>query len=122
MKVYEQQHHKAYDDAKVPIKDRIVSLSKPYIRPIIRGKEIKAVEFGAKVNKLQVDGISFIERFSYDAFNEGITNLILYFNSRVQTNYDISTRGTLNLRLSFCSSAIPFYSTNILKFQIRNLI
>jgi IS5 family transposase len=71
IKVYEQQHHKAYGDPKVPIKDRIVSLSKPYIRPIVRGKEIKAVEFGAKVNKLQVDGISFIERFSYDAFNEG---------------------------------------------------
>jgi transposase, IS5 family len=71
LKVYEQQHHKAYGDPKVPIKDRIVSLSKPYIRPIVRGKEIKAVEFGAKVNKLQVDGISFIERFSYDAFNEG---------------------------------------------------
>ena len=53
------------------IKDRIVSLNKPYIRPIVRGKETKAVEFGAKVNKLQVDGISFIEHFSYDAFNEG---------------------------------------------------
>jgi len=71
LKVYEQQHHKAYGDPKVPIKDRIVSLSKPYIRPIVRGKEIKPVEFGAKMNKLQVDGISFIERFSYDAFNEG---------------------------------------------------
>ena len=34
-------------------------------------KETKAVEFGAKVNKLHVDGISFIEYFSYDAFNEG---------------------------------------------------
>lgn len=69
-KVYEQQHSKVYGEVK-QIKDRIVSLSKPYIRPIIRGKETKAVEFGAKVNKLQIDGISFIEHFSYDAFNEG---------------------------------------------------
>jgi IS5 family transposase len=69
-KVYEQQHSKVYGKVK-QIKDRIVSLSKPYIRPIVRGKETKAVEFGAKVNKLQVDGISFIEHFSYDAFNEG---------------------------------------------------
>ena len=68
-KVYEQQHSKVYGKVK-QIKDRIVSLSKPYIRPIVRGKETKAVEFGAKVNKLQVDGISFIEHFSYDAFNE----------------------------------------------------
>jgi transposase, IS5 family len=69
-KVYGQQHDKVYGHAE-QIKDRIVSLSKPYIRPIVRGKETKAVEFGAKVNKLQVDGISFIEHFSYDAFNEG---------------------------------------------------
>jgi transposase, IS5 family len=69
-KVYGQQHDKAYGNGE-PIKDRILSLSKPYIRPIIRGKENKTTEFGAKVNKLQIDGISFIEHFSYDAFNEG---------------------------------------------------
>jgi len=68
-RVYEQQHDKVYGKVE-QIKDRIVSLSKPYIRPIVRGKETKTVEFGAKVNKLQVDGISFIEYFSYDAFNE----------------------------------------------------
>ncbi len=50
---------------------RIVSLHKPYVRPIIRGKEVKPVEFGAKVNMLVVDGISFIEHLSYDNFNEG---------------------------------------------------
>lgn len=70
LKVYAQQHEKVYGKVD-KIKDRIVSLNKPYIRPIVRGKEAKAVEFGAKVNKLQVDGISFIEHFSYDAFNEG---------------------------------------------------
>jgi len=69
--IYKQQHQKAYGNPNDPIKDRIVSLSKPYIRPIVRGKEVKPVEFGAKVNKLQVDGISFIEHISFDAFNEG---------------------------------------------------
>lgn len=54
------------------IEDRIVSLHKPYIRPIVRGKEVKAVEFGPKAHLLQVDGINFIEHLSYDAFNEGI--------------------------------------------------
>lgn len=47
-----------------------MNLSKPYVRPIVRGKEVKSVEFGAKVNKLQIDGISFIEHLSFDAFNE----------------------------------------------------
>lgn len=69
IKVYQQQHGKLYGTAK-EIKDRVVSLSKPYIRPIVRGKETKSVEFGAKANILQVDGINFIEHFSYDAFNE----------------------------------------------------
>jgi len=67
--VYEQQHSKLYGHVE-QIKDRIVSLSKPYIRPIVRGKETKTVEFGAKVNILQIDGINFIEHLSYDAFNE----------------------------------------------------
>lgn len=52
------------------ISDRILSLNKPYVRPIVRGKEVKAVEFGAKVHVVQVDGINYIEHLSYKAFNE----------------------------------------------------
>lgn len=48
-----------------------MSLSKSYLRPIVRGKEVKSVEFGAKVNNILVDGISFIEKLSFNAFNEG---------------------------------------------------
>lgn len=68
-KVLAQQNYK-FTTGKSP-EDRIVSLSKSYIRPIVRGKETKAVEFGAKVNKIQINGISFIEHLSFDAFNEG---------------------------------------------------
>lgn len=50
--------------------DRIVSLYKPYIRPIVRGKENKSVEFGVKVHMMQVDGINIVEHYSYDAYNE----------------------------------------------------
>jgi len=69
-KVKEQQW-KLYFGKEAKVPDRIVSLHKPYVRPIIRGKEVKPLEFGAKVNMLQVDGISFIEHFSFDNFNEG---------------------------------------------------
>jgi translation initiation factor 2 alpha subunit (eIF-2alpha) len=68
-KVHRQQ--KQYFKTRNPPKDRIVSISKSYLRPIVRGKEIKSVEFGAKVNKLQIDGINFIEHISFKAFNEG---------------------------------------------------
>ncbi len=54
------------------VKGLIVSIDKSYIRPIVRGKETKRVEFGVKVNTIQVDGINFIEHLSFDAFNEGI--------------------------------------------------
>ena len=48
-----------------------MSIGKSYIRPIVCGKEIKQVEFGAKVNKIQIYGINFIEYIQYRAFNEG---------------------------------------------------
>lgn len=54
------------------VKGLIVSIDKDYIRPIVRGKESKRVEFGAKVNSIQVDGINFIEHLSFEAFHEGI--------------------------------------------------
>ena len=71
-KVYRQQHnHFRSGDARESIPDRIVSIAKPYVRPIVRGKEVKSVEFGAKCNNILVDGLSFIEKLSFNAFNEG---------------------------------------------------
>lgn len=70
-KVQKQQiFHFDYPGESVP--NRIVSLFKPYLRPIVRGKNKKRVEFGAKVNTWQVGGLNFIEYFSFDAFHEGI--------------------------------------------------
>lgn len=71
-KIYRQQrNHQKSGNAKESIPNRIVSVNKPYVRPIVRGKEIKKVEFGAKCNNIQIDGISFIEKLSFNAFNEG---------------------------------------------------
>lgn len=64
----QQKNHFRNNDSRESIPNRIVSLSKPHLRPIVRGKEVKSVEFGAKVNNILVDGISFIEKLS---FNEG---------------------------------------------------
>ena len=68
-KVLDQQYQ-WYTTEEKP-KHLIVSIDKSYIRPIIRGKETKRVEFGAKVNMIQINGINFIEHLSFDAFNEG---------------------------------------------------
>ena len=47
------------------VSDRIVSIDSHYISPIVRGKETKSVEFGAKAGNIQIDGISFIEHLSF---------------------------------------------------------
>ena len=71
-RVYRQQeNHFKSGDSRESIPNRIVSLDKPHIRPIVRGKETKTVEFGAKSNNILIDGISFIEKLSFNAFNEG---------------------------------------------------
>ena len=57
---------------KQAVKHRIASIDRPYICPIVRDKENKRVEFVAKVNNIQIDGISFIEHHSFDAFNEDV--------------------------------------------------
>ena len=54
---------------------RIVSLRQPHVRPIVRGKAGKKVEFGQKMALSVVGGYTFVERQDYENFNEG-TDLI----------------------------------------------
>jgi hypothetical protein len=51
--------------------DRIVSISQPYVRPIVRGKAGHNVEFEAKLSVSLVDGVARIDHLSWDAFSEG---------------------------------------------------
>lgn len=69
-KVYEQQKY-MYEKKVYSVLDRIVSISQPYIRPIVRGKAGAPVEFGAKMAlSLDEKGIARIERLSFVAYNE----------------------------------------------------
>ena len=67
--VYRQQQY-MFDNEVNKIKDRIVSLFKPYLRPMVRGKERNKIELGAKLVIAQVDGINLIDKLSFDPFNE----------------------------------------------------
>jgi hypothetical protein len=53
--------------------NRIVSLRQPHVRPIVRGKAGTPVEFGQKLEFSAVNGFTFIDRQSWDNFNEGVT-------------------------------------------------
>lgn len=52
--------------------DRIVGLSKSYIKPVVRNKEVKPVEFETKVNMIKFGEINLIEHISVSALLEGI--------------------------------------------------
>jgi len=67
--VYNQQRQ-MYRNKVNRIEDRIVSISQPHVRPIVRGKAGKNVEFGAKISISLTDGFSFIDHLSWDSFNE----------------------------------------------------
>lgn len=45
-----------FDSKKHSIENRIVSISQPHVRPIVRGKATAPTEFGAKVEISVVDG------------------------------------------------------------------
>jgi IS5 family transposase len=66
-----QQQKEMYDELKHTVEDRIVSIHQPHVRPIVRGKTTAKVEFGAKIHVSLIDGISFLDEISWDAFNEG---------------------------------------------------
>lgn len=64
------QQREMYDNKVNKCDDRIVSISQPYVRPILRGKAGKKVEFGTKLGVSLVDGIAKAETLSWDAYNE----------------------------------------------------
>jgi len=65
------QQQELYDEKKHSVADRVVSISQPHIRPIVRGKASAKTEFGAKISISLVDGWSFVDTISFDAYNEG---------------------------------------------------
>ena len=52
------------------IEGRILSISKPWVRPIARGKARGMFEFGAKLSLSLVDGMAEVYRLSWDSYNE----------------------------------------------------
>jgi hypothetical protein len=65
------QQNQMHRNRSHTIEHRIVSIHQPHIRPIVRGKSQAKTEFGAKIHLSLIDGISFLDELSWDAFNEG---------------------------------------------------
>ena len=67
--LYEQQKQ-MIDNRTHIVEDRIVSISQPHVRPIVRGKASAKTEFGAKVAASVIAGYAFMDKISWNAYNE----------------------------------------------------
>ena len=81
--LYIQQKY-MYDHATHSVENRIVSLSQPYLRPIVRGKAKAPVEFGTKLDISIANGFTRIEKQSFEAYNEAtmLTEVIERYKER----------------------------------------
>ena len=87
------------------IANRIISIHQPFIRPIVRGKDGRKVEFGSKINVSLISGFTRINQFNYEAFNESVylqdqvedyKKLMGYYPELVQTDDIYMTRANRN--------------------------
>lgn len=67
--LFEQQQY-MFENQTHKIENRIVSLSQPWVRPIVRGKAKAKCEFGAKLDISVSDGFVRLEHTSFDPYNE----------------------------------------------------
>ena len=66
-----RQQLEMYRTKRRSIAERLVSISQPHVRPIVRGKASAKTEFGMKLSISVVEGWSMIERLSWNNYNEG---------------------------------------------------
>ena len=69
--VLDQQRY-MYKNRVNRVDHRIVSISQPHVRPIVRGKAGSAVEFGAKISVSLCKGYVSMDHLSWENFNEGL--------------------------------------------------
>jgi hypothetical protein len=65
-----RQQKQMFDKRCHRIEGRIVSISQPHIRPIVRGKAKAPTEFGAKVSAALIDGYVYLDQIGWNNFNE----------------------------------------------------
>ena len=64
------QQKMMYDNKINRCDDRIINLSQPHIRPIVRGKQGKKVEFGSKLGVSLANGYAKADTMNWNAYNE----------------------------------------------------
>ena len=100
-----RQQEEMYRARTNSIAHRITSIHQPFIRPIVRGKDGRKVEFGSKINVSLIRGFTRINQFNYEAFNESVyleeqvedyKKLMGYYPELVQTDDIYMTHANRN--------------------------
>ena len=65
-----RQQRTLHETKSRSIPDRIVSLSQPHVRPIVRGKAGRKTEFGAKLSVSLCWGHVYLDKLSWSSYNE----------------------------------------------------
>jgi IS5 family transposase len=82
-----RQQLQMYNERSHQMEDRIVSIHQPHVRPIVRGKAKARVEFGAKIAVSMTKGYAFLDRLSWDNFNESTTLIDVIEKYRKRMGY-----------------------------------
>lgn len=129
-----RQQLQMFKERRHSTEDRIVSLHMPFVRPIVRGKSNAPVEFGPKLAVSVVDGFTFIEKLSFDAFNEGVTLIdsvesykerfgsypeVVYADKIYRNRENLKFCKELGIRLSGPPLGRPSTDSKVLKEQHR---
>jgi transposase, IS5 family len=67
--VYRQQNE-MHTNKTHSTPNRIVSIHQPHVRPMVRGKAGSNVEFGSKIGVCVHNGLTYLDRLSWDSYNE----------------------------------------------------
>lgn len=87
IKTVNTQQSQKYIQKIDKIENRIVNIHQPHVRPIVRGKEGVKTEFGSKLQISLIDGFSFIDKLSWENFNEGCEVKVSVENYKMKFGY-----------------------------------
>lgn len=100
------------------VANRIVSISQPHVRPIVRGKAKSPVEFGPKYDvSIDEKGHAHLEKASFEPYNECGVFKDAVERCRARTGHypvrfgrqDLPHQGEPRLLQAACSRVYPFY-------------
>jgi len=116
-----------YESKTHSVKQRIMSIQQPHVRPIVRGKSTAKVKFCAKIYVWLVDDFAFSDEISWDAFNQRSHMMIYVENYKKRFGYypkEIFADGLLAIQTAKISTfrIIQLIRFCLYKFNLTDMV